>query len=102
MRERLKSKYWPSENPENQHFWPRSKRTAGKAVWVVLIRDYTFLFDHLLDRHEFCCPSTVLNAYMIYHEGGTQGFPRHEVSDKQEVLFEDVSPSTAFSIRQHI
>ena len=32
--------------------------------------------------------------------GGTQGFPRHEVSDKQEVLFEDVSPSTAFSIRQ--
>ena len=34
-------------------------------------------------------------------KGGTQGFPRHEVSDKQEVLFEDVSPSTAFSIRQH-
>ena len=33
-------------------------------------------------------------------KGGTQGFPRHEVSDKQEVLFEDVSPSTAFSIRQ--
>ena len=32
-------------------------------------------------------------------KGGTQGFPRHEVSDKQEVLFEDVSPSTAFSIR---
>ena len=31
-------------------------------------------------------------------KGGTQGFPRHEVSDKQEVLFEDVSPSTAFSI----
>ena len=30
----------------------------------------------------------------------TQGFPRHEVSDKQEVLFEDVSPSTALSIRQ--
>ena len=29
-------------------------------------------------------------------KGGTQGFPRHEVSDKQEVLFEDVSPSTAF------
>ena len=28
-------------------------------------------------------------------KGGTQGFPRHEVSDKQEVLFEDVSPSTA-------
>ena len=23
-------------------------------------------------------------------KGGTQGFPRHEVSDKQEVLFEDV------------
>ena len=35
-------------------------------------------------------------------KGGTQGFPRHEVSDKQEVLFENVSPSTAFSIRQHI
>ena len=34
-------------------------------------------------------------------KGGTQGFPRHEVSNKQEVLFEDVSPSTAFSIRQH-
>ena len=33
-------------------------------------------------------------------KGGTQGFPRHEVSDKQEVLFEDVSPSTAFSIRR--
>ena len=33
-------------------------------------------------------------------KGGTQGFPRHEVSDKQEVLFGDVSPSTAFSIRQ--
>ena len=33
-------------------------------------------------------------------KGGTQGFPRHEVSDKQEVLFEDVSPSTAYSIRQ--
>ena len=33
-------------------------------------------------------------------KGGTQGFPRHEVNDKQEVLFEDVSPSTAFSIRQ--
>ena len=33
-------------------------------------------------------------------KGRTQGFPRHEVSDKQEVLFEDVSPSTAFSIRQ--
>ena len=33
-------------------------------------------------------------------KGGTQGFPRHEVSDKQEVLFEDVSPSTALSIRQ--
>ena len=33
-------------------------------------------------------------------KGETQGFPRHEVSDKQEVLFEDVSPSTAFSIRQ--
>ena len=33
-------------------------------------------------------------------KGGTQGFPRHEVSDKQEVLFEDVSPSTAISIRQ--
>ena len=33
-------------------------------------------------------------------KGGTQRFPRHEVSDKQEVLFEDVSPSTAFSIRQ--
>ena len=33
-------------------------------------------------------------------KGGTQGFPRNEVSDKQEVLFEDVSPSTAFSIRQ--
>ena len=33
-------------------------------------------------------------------KGGTQGFPRHEVSDKQEVLFEDISPSTAFSIRQ--
>ena len=33
-------------------------------------------------------------------KGGTQGFSRHEVSDKQEVLFEDVSPSTAFSIRQ--
>ena len=33
-------------------------------------------------------------------KGGTQGFPRHKVSDKQEVLFEDVSPSTAFSIRQ--
>ena len=31
-------------------------------------------------------------------KGGTQGFPRHEVSDKQEVLFEEVSPSTAFSI----
>ena len=36
----------------------------------------------------------------IIMKGGTQGFPRHEVSDKQEVLFEDVSPSTAFSIRQ--
>ena len=35
-------------------------------------------------------------------KGGTQGFSRHEVSDKQEVLFEDVSPSTAFSIRQHL
>ena len=35
-------------------------------------------------------------------KGGTQVFPRHEVSDKQEVLFEDVSPSTAFSIRQHV
>ena len=35
-------------------------------------------------------------------KGGTQGFPRHEVSDKQEVLFEDVSPSTAFSIRQQL
>ena len=33
-------------------------------------------------------------------KGGTQGFPRQEVSDKQKVLFEDVSPSTAFSIRQ--
>ena len=33
-------------------------------------------------------------------KGGTQGFPGHEVSDKQEVLFEDVSPSTALSIRQ--
>ena len=33
-------------------------------------------------------------------KGGKQGFPRHEVSDKQEVLFEDVSPSTALSIRQ--
>ena len=33
-------------------------------------------------------------------KGEKQGFPRHEVSDKQEVLFEDVSPSTAFSIRQ--
>ena len=33
-------------------------------------------------------------------KGWTQGFPRHEVSDKQEVLFEDVSPSTAFSIRR--
>ena len=33
-------------------------------------------------------------------KGGTQGFPRHEVSDKQEVLFENVSPSMAFSIRQ--
>ena len=33
-------------------------------------------------------------------KGGTQGFPRHEMSDKQEVFFEDVSPSTAFSIRQ--
>ena len=33
-------------------------------------------------------------------KGGTQGFPRHEVSDKQEVLFEDFSPSTALSIRQ--
>ena len=35
-------------------------------------------------------------------KGGTQGFPRHEVSDKQEVLFEDVLPSTAaaLSIRQ--
>ena len=35
----------------------------------------------------------------IIMKGGTQGFPRHEVSDKQEVLFEDFSPSTAFSIR---
>ena len=33
-------------------------------------------------------------------KGGTQGFPRHEVSNKQEVLFEDVSPPTALSIRQ--
>ena len=32
-------------------------------------------------------------------KGGTQGFPRHDVSDKQEVLFEDVSPSTAFCWR---
>ena len=33
-------------------------------------------------------------------KGGSQGFPRHVVSDKQEVLFEDVSPSTALSIHQ--
>ena len=32
-------------------------------------------------------------------KGGTQGFPRHEVSDKQEVLFEDVSPSTCFWLK---
>ena len=38
----------------------------------------------------------------VIMKGGTQGFPRHEVSDKQEVLFEDVSPSTAFSIRQQM
>ena len=34
-------------------------------------------------------------------KGGTQGLPGHEVSDKQEVLFEDSSPSTAMSIRQY-
>ena len=39
-------------------------------------------------------------THAIIMKGGTQGFPRHEVSDKQEVLFEDVSPTTAFSIRQ--
>ena len=48
----------------------------ASIVWIVVI----FIFDIM--------------------KGGTQGFPRHEVSDKQEVLFEDVSPSTAFSIRQ--
>ena len=40
------------------------------------------------------------HSHFDIRKGGTQGFPRHEVSDKQEVLFEDVSPSTAFSIRQ--
>ena len=40
------------------------------------------------------------NEFLRIMKGGTQRFPRHEVSDKQEVLFEDVSPSTAFSIRQ--
>ena len=34
-------------------------------------------------------------------KGGTQGFPRHEVSDKQEVLFEDVSPSSAFCVDEN-
>ena len=50
---------------------------------------------------QVCCKIYYCTAVAYYiMKGGTQGFPRHEVSDKQEVLFEDVSPSTAFSIRQ--
>ena len=45
---------------------------------------------------------TSFRATLNIMKGGTQGFPRHEVSDKQEVLFEDVSPSTAFEIRQPV
>ena len=52
--------------------------------------------------HEFQEGERLFRAHSHFDiiKGGTQGFPRHEVSDKQEVLFEDVSPSTAFSIRQ--
>ena len=47
----------------------------------------------------FTCRS-MENGSSHQRKHSTQGFPRDEVSDKQEVLFEDVSPSTAFSIRQ--
>ena len=55
-----------------------------------------------MTRKTFTTPLNSSNPNNYILKGGTQGFPRHEVSDKQEVLFEDVSPSTAFSIHQRI
>ena len=51
-------------------------------------------------REQYLCFVYGFSPFFSIMKGGTQGFPRHEVSDKQEVLFEDVSPSTAFSIRK--
>ena len=61
----------------------------------VFHREYWFVIqegERLFGAHSHC----------DFMKGGTQGFPRREVSEKQKVLFKDVSPSTAFSIRQHI
>ena len=72
-----------------------AKVTSAKKLVNASAHQHTAVFqegERLFRAHSHC---DIMN-------GGTQGFPRHEVSDKQEVLFEDVSPTTAFSIRQRI
>ena len=66
-------------------------------TWYSIFMIYLVLKDPEADSEESDNRDNHIQNIM---KGGTQGFPRHEVSDKQEVLFEDVSPSTAFSIRQ--
>ena len=76
-----------------QSLWGGWRATMASIVIDAMITALTTLTNNTSER-EFMYSCFIM-------KGGTQGFPRHEVSDKQEVLFEDVSPSTAFSIRQH-
>ena len=95
-----------------------SRFQAVASIWVRLMwaawvwRKYGFQSSAAFNLYttlrfgllHACFPLSKVNfRFLSFHimKGGTQGFPRHEVSDKQKVLFEDVSPSTAFSIRQH-
>ena len=89
----------------SQHFRLQAKRRHLLEVlpWLNFTPDTQqvpaerFSFSSAKKCLLFCCLGlSTLNTM----KGGTQGFPRHKVSDKQEVLFEDVSPFTAFSIRQ--
>ena len=87
------------------------KRVTSFNTWLQRLarKLKNLVFWERISRFFFCNPANSKVSQELFRahshfdimKGGTQGFPRHEVSDKQEVLFEDVSPSTAFSIRQH-